>query len=399
MNRPQWRALSALIALICFALLFIGTILLLRDTPAPSALSDGPRDREQRRQENERTAEDDQNEPEDQPNRREQEDQAEQRPQHDPAEQSEQRSPAPGGGRSGSIPPEYETGAAYAYDPQDPFCQLEQLHTDELQDHAHTMWVAYRDQRPQLDPQDEERLGRDLLEMLTTEQDSDLRGPILRNDPRAIYLSNLLARLVAHSRPRGRFPYEVSLLDSDVENAFALPGGQILVTTAFLEGGMVVNEAQLVGILAHEVGHIHHRHTSERWEIAAELGESIDVNQQSLADVVAMLGAPLSSAQEDEADAYGIEALESLGYSPYQFERVWARLAQRQGDTGASQQRTRTQEENMQRELDNLLQTHASDRERSCRARKQIQKMQLESDQAYYVGQSNLAALRPWDGR
>jgi Zn-dependent protease with chaperone function len=397
MNRPQWRALSALIALVCFVLLFVGTILVLRDNPTTASSSEEPRNREQRQQENERTAEDD--EDEDQRNRREGEDHAERRPQNDPAEQGDQRSPTSGGGRSGNVPREYETGAAYSYDPQDPFCQLEALRTDELQEYAHSVLVSYRDQRPQLSPQDEERLGRDLLEMLTTAADSDLRGPILRNDPRAIYLSDLLARIVAHSRPRGRFPYEVSLLDSGVNDAFALPGGQMVVTTAFLQGEMVVNEAQLVGVLAHEVGHIHHRHTSEAWEIMAELGESIDLGNLSLAGVLNILGTPLSSAQEDEADAYGIEALESLGYSPYQFERVWAQQAQREGDTGASQQRAGTQEETMQRELDNLLQTHASARERSCRARTQIQKMQLESDQAYYVGRSNLAALRPWDGR
>ena len=59
-----------------------------------------------------------------------------------------------------------------------------------------------------------------------------------------------------------QLPWEFTVLDSDVVNAFALPGGKV-----FASRGLLVrldNEAQLAGVLGHEVGHVTARHVNER---------------------------------------------------------------------------------------------------------------------------------------
>ena len=61
-------------------------------------------------------------------------------------------------------------------------------------------------------------------------------------------------------------PFTFTLLDSDVVNAFALPGGYVYVTRGLL--ALTNNEAELAGVLGHEVGHVTARHTAQRYDRA-----------------------------------------------------------------------------------------------------------------------------------
>ena len=62
---------------------------------------------------------------------------------------------------------------------------------------------------------------------------------------------------------RPNLDYEFKVLDSDVVNAFAVPGGYIYFTRGIL--AHFNNEAQFAGVLGHEIGHIAHRHSAQQY--------------------------------------------------------------------------------------------------------------------------------------
>src|SRR5205823_502333 len=67
-------------------------------------------------------------------------------------------------------------------------------------------------------------------------------------------------------------PWEFTLLNSDVINAFALPGGKVFLTTGLAK--RMTNEAQMAGVLGHECGHVTARHINDKItrEMGAQLG-------------------------------------------------------------------------------------------------------------------------------
>ena len=100
-----------------------------------------------------------------------------------------------------------------------------------------------------LSPQDEVALGADehpkLLKAFGGEYDS-------ANLKR--YVDNVGKRLTAHTEYE--YPYRFTLLNSPIVNAFALPGGNVYITRGLL--ALASNEAEMAGVLAHELGHVHH---------------------------------------------------------------------------------------------------------------------------------------------
>ncbi|WP_255448511.1 M48 family metalloprotease [Telmatospirillum sp. J64-1] len=115
--------------------------------------------------------------------------------------------------------------------------------------------------------------------------------------------------------------YTFTVLNSDIVNAMALPGGYVYVTRGLL--ALADNEAELAGVLAHEIGHVTGRHSASRYSrgMAANLGAAvlgILVGSQELGQV-AQTGAAAylqnySRDQEFEADALGIRYMSLAGY-------------------------------------------------------------------------------------
>ncbi len=118
--------------------------------------------------------------------------------------------------------------------------------------------------------------------------------------------------------PDQRFTFTV--LDNGVVNAFALPGGYVYVTRGLL--ALAGSEAELAGVIAHEIGHVTARHAAQRYSqsIVAELGAALlgAVAGRGAADI-AQLGSALyltaySREQEFEADTLGVRYLARAGY-------------------------------------------------------------------------------------
>jgi predicted Zn-dependent protease len=121
--------------------------------------------------------------------------------------------------------------------------------------------------------------------------------------------------------------YTFTVLNESGVNAFALPGGYIYITRGLL--ALVENEAEMAGVLAHEIGHVTARHTAQRYSksVATNLGLNIVGILGSLygapagAGNVLSLGAQLylqgySREQELEADKLAVRYLIRAGYDP-----------------------------------------------------------------------------------
>ena len=133
-------------------------------------------------------------------------------------------------------------------------------------------------------------------------------------------------------------PWEFTFLNSDVINAFALPGGKVFITRGL--ASRLTNEAQMAGVIGHEMGHVTARHGAQRVAKNAfaqgvlELGGMATDSEeiQQLGSVVADLTLKgYSREEENEADSLGIRYMVRAGYNPMGQVQVMKILAEASG--------------------------------------------------------------------
>jgi predicted Zn-dependent protease len=189
--------------------------------------------------------------------------------------------------------------------------------------------VTHQKQHVSLSPSQEKTLGL----QAAPEMAAKMGGAIdPEADPRARLVREVGARLVARSDARLSPYYDnyhfFLLNDDQTVNAFALPGGQVFITLGLLE--KLTNEAQLAGVLGHEIGHVVNRHTAEQMAkgrlgqmlaLAVGVGASGRDDRGRNAQMVAMLVNQMSQLHfsredESEADRYGLRYMAQAGYDP-----------------------------------------------------------------------------------
>lgn len=130
------------------------------------------------------------------------------------------------------------------------------------------------------------------------------------------------------------------LRDSRTVNAFALPGGQVFITTGLLN--RLQNEAQLAGVLGHEIGHVIHRHAAQHMaqgQFGQILVTAVGVassderhsgrsNQQVAAMVNSMVKLSYSRGDESQSDQFGLAAMTAAGFDPSQMLGVMKILSE-----------------------------------------------------------------------
>jgi hypothetical protein len=172
-------------------------------------------------------------------------------------------------------------------------------------------------------------IGRQLA--LEVEQQAKMvEDPIITE-----YVNRVGQNIVLHSD--AKIPFTIKVIDSDEVNAFALPGGYF-----FVNKGLILaadNEAELAGVMAHEIAHVAARHAMEN------AGKGTFLNYGILAGILmtggiagtilqntAGLGQMLaffsfSRGAEEEADKLGVQYLYAAGYDPTAMSTMFEKLA------------------------------------------------------------------------
>lgn len=164
----------------------------------------------------------------------------------------------------------------------------------------------------------------------------------LYEEPRAVKYVNLVGASVAQHATRQDMKYHFGVLDTEMVNAFATPGGYVLVTRGLLAN--MQDEAELAGVLGHEVTHTGERHIEKELRsrkmaaIGVEAGtEQIPFGELAhLADRVTnqLLAGKLSRDKENEADTRGLELAAAAGYDPRAFPEFLSFLGQASDEAG-----------------------------------------------------------------
>jgi Zn-dependent protease with chaperone function len=151
------------------------------------------------------------------------------------------------------------------------------------------------------------------------------------------YLQHLGLRLAAQA-PGYKYPYQYRCVNSEVLNAFALPGGYIYINRGVIENAD--DEAQLAAVMAHETSHVALRHGTNQATkaYAAQAGISIlgalvggnDATslmaQLFSGGVVPLIFLKMSRTDESQADILGTQILHDAGYDPYAMGQFFKKI-------------------------------------------------------------------------
>ena len=188
--------------------------------------------------------------------------------------------------------------------------------------------VTGKKQHVAMDVNQEMRLGLQSAPQMAAEM-GGAADP--REDSRARFVSEVGQRIVQRSDAR-RSPYVGNyhfflLNDPETINAFALPGGQVFITRGLFD--KLEDEAELAGVLGHEIGHVVNRHAAEHMAsgrlgqlltMAVGVGASGDRRGREAAMAAAMVNQmtqlKFSRGDESEADRYGLKYMAQAGYDP-----------------------------------------------------------------------------------
>lgn len=184
-------------------------------------------------------------------------------------------------------------------------------------------------------PEEEAKIGREQHPQVLAEF-----GGAYDNPKVAAYVQKVGETLVAHSELKGQ-AFRFTVINSDIYNAFALPGGYVYITRGLL--ALMSSEAELASVLGHEIGHVTARHTAERISrtqaanifssilgvgvaILTGSGDAGNLAAQASGGGAAVWLAGFSREQEFEADKLGVRYMAADGYDPREAADMLSKL-------------------------------------------------------------------------
>jgi predicted Zn-dependent protease len=153
----------------------------------------------------------------------------------------------------------------------------------------------------------------------------------------------LVGTTLAQQSERPALAWSFIVLDTDGVNAFASPGGIVHITRGAL--GLITSEAELAGVLAHEIGHVAHKHAVNaiRKNKAVQLGTNETLsNRGAFLDRIAgkaydiVLENKFDRNDEMDSDKVSLTLAEKAGYAPGKLADFLTRLDERNKDQPAS---------------------------------------------------------------
>ncbi|MFQ5822814.1 MAG: M48 family metalloprotease [bacterium] len=183
--------------------------------------------------------------------------------------------------------------------------------------------------------EDEIRLG--------TEADKEIVAAYgLYDDPKVADYVNQLGQEMVIISHRPNLKYHFRVLDSPVINAFALPGGFVYITRGIL--AYMNSEAELAGVVGHEIGHITARHSAKQYtraqlaQIGLGLGSTFSQQFRRFSDVaqlgVGLLFLKFSRDQERQSDQLGIEYSSRISYDAVHMSKFFGTLHRMREQSG-----------------------------------------------------------------
>ena len=166
--------------------------------------------------------------------------------------------------------------------------------------------------------------------------------PVLPDSsPATQYIQQLGKKLVRQIPQQYTWPYEFHVVQQKEINAFALPGGQMFVNVGTM--GAAQNEAQLAGVMSHEMSHVYMQHTAKslhRQELGQIIGALGGILGNTPAGALARIGAAgaglyllkYSRKDEAQADAVGAIIMYKAGYNPMELANFFEILAKQGGN-------------------------------------------------------------------
>lgn len=200
--------------------------------------------------------------------------------------------------------------------------------------------VTGKKARVGLSHEQEESLGLQSFQEVLSQSD------VVQSGPEHDLVAKVAERLARATGDDAKdFKWEVSVVRSEQQNAFCLPGGKIVVYTGILPAAKT--EAGLATVMGHEMAHAIARHGSQRL-LSSKLtqtlmaGASFSMSQMDPGErqgVMAALGAgaqygillPFSRDHESEADQMGLIYMARAGYDPRESISFWERMSESNG--------------------------------------------------------------------
>jgi predicted Zn-dependent protease len=206
--------------------------------------------------------------------------------------------------------------------------------------------VTGEKQHVAISPNQEIKLGLESAPAMSRE----MGGELTADDSRTQEVKKLGEYIVDNTDAKKspwQFEFHV-LADDKTINAFALPGGQIFITLGLLT--KLQTEAQLAGVLSHEMGHVIERHTAQQMAknqlgqllVFAVATSTSDPNQYSGGQNSALIASVVnqimqlrySRQDESQADQWGLKLMTKSGYDPYAMIQVMEILKAASGGEG-----------------------------------------------------------------
>lgn len=184
---------------------------------------------------------------------------------------------------------------------------------------------------------------------------------------------SLVGNVLAKASSRPDLKWEFIVLDTDGVNAFAAPGGLVHITRGAL--GLIKNEAELAGVLGHEISHITKKHTvnaikkSKMTKMGTdEVGSRTNYLATVVADLVYdnVVENAWDRGDEDDADQEGVRLANKAGFNPAGLTSFLQKLMDRNKDVKNSKP-------------NGLFATHPETRDRISKVTKQIKAEKLAS--------------------
>ncbi|MEO7743080.1 MAG: M48 family metalloprotease [Usitatibacter sp.] len=211
--------------------------------------------------------------------------------------------------------------------------------------------------------------GAEASKDLTTEQEialgeavtaSFLGASPLHGDANLQRYVNRVGRWLALHSDRAELPWTFGVIDTETINAFAMPGGSVIVSSGLLK--RLSSESELAGVLAHEIAHVVKRHQVTAIQSGARSEAFTSITKDLAADQIGRRGGnvvgkqvstwasnaaqdlikdgfflrPLDRGMEEEADQLAVVIAARSGYDPYGLAAALAMLAQYKGDADAA---------------------------------------------------------------